>query len=83
MGATTIPIRTFVVATLLGMLPGSIVFAYAGSQLPTLETLAERGVIGVISPQLILAAVILAALPIAIRLLMRRLGFVRTPTKLA
>ncbi len=83
MGATTIPIRSFVVATLLGMLPGSIVFAYVGSQLPTLGTLAERGVIGLVSPQLIFASVLLAALPIAIRLLMRRLGFVHTPTKLA
>ena len=83
MGATTIRIRSFVVATLLGMLPGSMVFAYAGSQLPTLKTLAERGAVGVVSPQLIFAGMLLAGLPIALRLLMRRLGFVHTPTKLA
>jgi uncharacterized membrane protein YdjX (TVP38/TMEM64 family) len=83
MGATAIPMRSFVVATLLGLLPGSFVFAYAGSQLPTLEALSEHGVTGVVSPQLILAATILAVTPLAIRKLMRRLGFVHTPTKLA
>lgn len=83
MGATTIRIRSYVVATLFGLLPGSIVFAYAGSRLPTLRTLAERGVFGVVSPQLFFAAVLLALTPLAIRVLMRRLGFVHTPTKLA
>jgi|CXWL01.1.fsa_nt_gi uncharacterized membrane protein YdjX (TVP38/TMEM64 family) len=83
MGATTIGVRSFVVATLLGLLPGSLVFAYAGSQLPTLKTLAERGVFGVVSPQLILAAALVAIAPIAVRFLMRRLGFVHTPTPLS
>ena len=83
MGATTIPVRSFVLATLFGLLPGSIVFAYAGSQLPTLGTLAERGVLGIVSPQLMLAAGLLAISPIAVRLLLRRLGFIHTPTKLA
>ena len=82
MGATTIRTRSFVVATLLGLLPGSFVFAYAGSQLPTLRALAERGVLGVVSPQLMLAAVLVAISPIVLRVLMRRLGFVHTPTKL-
>lgn len=83
MGATTIPVRSFVWATLLGLLPGSCVFAYAGSQLPTLRTLAERGAIGVVSPQLMLALALLGIAPIAIRSLMRRLGFIHTPTKLS
>jgi len=83
MGATTIRLRSFVVATLLGLLPGSFVFVYAGSQLPTLRALAERGVFGVVSPQLMLAAALVAISPIAIRLLMRRLGFVHKPTQVS
>ena len=82
MGATTIRLRSFFGATLLGLLPGSFVFAYAGSQLPTLSALAERGVLGVVSPQLMLAAALLAISPIAIRSIMRRLGFIHTPTKI-
>ncbi|MDA1051096.1 MAG: VTT domain-containing protein [Planctomycetota bacterium] len=83
MGATTIRARSFVLATLLGLLPGSFFFAYAGSQLPTLRTLAERGVFGVVSPQLLIAVVLLAIAPIAIRVLLRRLGLIHTPTQLS
>jgi len=54
-----------------------------GSRLPTLRALAERGVLGVVSPQLMLAAALVAISPIAIRLLMRRLGFVHMPTRLS
>jgi uncharacterized membrane protein YdjX (TVP38/TMEM64 family) len=83
MGATTIHVRSFVLATLLGLLPGSFVFVYAGAHLPTLKTLAERGAFGVVSPQLILAAALIGISPIALRLLLRRLGFVHTPTQLS
>ena len=83
MGATTIRVRSFVWATLLGLLPGSCVFVYTGSQLPTLKALADHGVIGVVSPQLMLAAVLVAISPIAVRSLMRRLGFIDTPTKIS
>ncbi len=81
MGATTIRVRSFTCATALGLLPGSFVFVYAGSQLPTLQTLADRGVVGVVSPQLTLALILVGVSPIAVRYLMRRLGFVHTPTK--
>ena len=74
MGATTIRVRSFVLATLFGLLPGTFVFVYAGSHLPTLETLAERGVLGVVSPQLLLAGTLLAILPIGVRFLTKRFG---------
>lgn len=78
MGATTIRVRDFVWATLLGLLPGSLVMVYAGSQLPTLDTLADEGVLGVISPQLFLAGTIAAIAPLAVRRLMQRMGWWQT-----
>lgn len=76
MGATTIPVRSFVWATLLGLLPSSCVFVYAGTQLPTLRALAERGFFGVVSLKLMFALALLGILPIAIRSIMRRWGIV-------
>ena len=80
MGVTTIRADSFVWATLFGLLPGTFVLAYAGSHLPTLQTLAEQGVLGVISPQLLLAGTLLAVLPIAARVTLQRLGFIGSPT---
>jgi uncharacterized membrane protein YdjX (TVP38/TMEM64 family) len=81
MGVTTIRARSFVWATLFGLLPGSFVFVYTGSHLPTLKTLAERGILGVVSPQLMLAGTLLAILPIAVRFLLQRLGDRRNPSE--
>jgi uncharacterized membrane protein YdjX (TVP38/TMEM64 family) len=81
MGATAIRARSFVWATLFGLLPGTCVFVYTGSHLPTLEKLAERGVLGVISPQLMLAGTLVALSPIVVRFLLPRLGFTRSPSK--
>lgn len=78
MGVTTIRAGSFIWATLFGMLPGTCVLAYAGSQLPTLRTLAERGVLGVVSPQLMLAGTLLAMAPIVVRIFLRRFGFSRS-----
>lgn len=81
MGATTIRTRSFVGATLAGLLPGSSVFVYAGSQLPTLKALSDEGVLGVVSPQLMFAFVLVGVSPIAIRFLLRLTGVIHTPTK--
>ena len=83
MGATTIRMRSFVCATAFGMLPGNVVFVYAGSQLPTLKTFVDEGIFGVLSPQLILAFTLVGISPIAIRALLRRFGIVHSPTKLS
>jgi uncharacterized membrane protein YdjX (TVP38/TMEM64 family) len=69
------------VHVLFGLLPGTCVFVYTGSHLPTLEKLAERGVLGVISPQLMLAGTLVALSPIVVRFLLPRLGFTRSPSK--
>lgn len=73
MGATPIPWRSFWWATQLGLLPGNVVFVYAGHRLPTLEQLADEGVSAMFTPGLIAAFVALSILPLLARALVRRL----------
>jgi uncharacterized membrane protein YdjX (TVP38/TMEM64 family) len=71
MGLTPIRVRTFWWVSQLGMLPATIVFVYAGSSVPRLQTLAEQGVAAVFSPsqltQIIVAFMLLGIFPLAIR----------------
>lgn len=64
MGLTPLKTRTFWWASQAGMLPGTLVYVYAGSQFPTLNELAERGAGGVLTPQLIAAFVLLGLFPL-------------------
>ncbi|MBT5925704.1 MAG: TVP38/TMEM64 family protein, partial [Verrucomicrobia bacterium] len=72
MGLTPIPTRTFWWVSQLGMLPGTAVFVYAGSQFPSLSILAEKGGSGILTPQLVLAFILLGVFPIAVKKLMGR-----------
>ncbi len=72
MGLTPIPARTFWWVSQVGMLPGTAVFVYAGSQFPSLSELAEKGASGILTPQLILAFVLLGIFPIVVRKIMAR-----------
>ena len=67
MGLTPIAVGTFWWISQLGMLPGTIVYVYAGSRVPDLETLARDGVRAVFQPsqliQLTLAFVALGLFP--------------------
>ena len=76
MGLTRIPTRTFWWVSQLGMLAGTIVYVYAGSQVPDLQTLAEHGVKAVFSPpqlaQITIAFVLLGVFPLAVKKLMDR-----------
>jgi uncharacterized membrane protein YdjX (TVP38/TMEM64 family) len=74
MGATPLPWRGFWWATQLGMLPGNVVFVYAGARLPTLEVLAEEGPSALFTPALFVAFVALSILPIVARWAVRRLA---------
>jgi hypothetical protein len=53
-----------------GVLPGTAV--YAGSQFPDLKTLPEKGAGGILTPQLILAFVILGLFPLVVTNIMAR-----------
>lgn len=72
MGLTPIKTRTYWWISQLGMLPGTAVYVYAGSQFPSLQELAENGTAGILSPQLLIAFVILGLFPIAVKKLMQR-----------
>lgn len=56
-GLTKVKTRTYVAATSLGIIPGSFVYTYAGSQLGSINSLAE-----IASPQVVLALTFLGLL---------------------
>jgi len=72
MGLTPMRTTTFWWVSQLGMLPGTAVFVYAGAQFPSLETLAEKGAGGILTPQLIIAFIILGLFPIVVKKIMAR-----------
>ena len=61
-GLTPIALRTFYWVSQLGMLPGTLAYVYAGTQLARIESLAD-----VLSPGLIGAFVVLGLLPLLMR----------------
>lgn len=73
MGLTPIPTRTFWWVSQVGMLPGTIVFVYAGSQFPSLSVLAEKGASGILTPQLFIAFILLGIFPIMVKKIMNQL----------
>jgi uncharacterized membrane protein YdjX (TVP38/TMEM64 family) len=56
-GLTRVNISTYIAATALGIIPGSFVYAYAGRQLGTINSLKE-----IASPNVIMALVLLGLL---------------------
>ena len=66
MGLTSLPARTFYIFSQLGMIPGTLAFVYAGTQLAKIESVKD-----ILSPGLITAFVILGILPITMRKLLQ------------
>ncbi|QDT27229.1 SNARE associated Golgi protein [Gimesia panareensis] len=66
MGLTTIRTWTYWWVSQIGMLPGTAVFVYAGTSFPTLQKLSEQGATGILTPQLIVAFVLLGTFPLLI-----------------
>lgn len=73
MGLTPLRTRTYWWVSQLGMLPGTAVYVYAGSQVPDLSTLAERGAKGILTPQLLFAFVLLGVVPLILKKIVQRL----------
>lgn len=65
LGLTPIKTRQFFLVSQLGMLPGTLVFVYAGTQLGQIDSLA-----GILSPGLLFAFILLAAFPFIAKKLM-------------
>lgn len=70
MGLTPMPLRTYWWVSQVGMLPGTFVYLFAGSQFPDLKTLSEQGASGILTPPLIAAFVVLGIFPIAVKKVM-------------
>jgi uncharacterized membrane protein YdjX (TVP38/TMEM64 family) len=77
MGLTKLPAKTFYWVSQVGMLPGTMVYVYAGSRVPDLNTLAEEGVGAVFSPsqlfQITLAFVLLGTFPLLAKIGLQQL----------
>ena len=73
MGLTKVRAATFWWVSQLGMLPGTAAYVYAGSTVPSLQSLADDGVGGILSWQMLLAFAIMGILPLAIKKAVTRL----------
>lgn len=72
MGLTPIRVWTYWWVSQVGMLAGTMVYVYAGASVPSLSELAERGMGSILSPQLIIAFVILGLFPITVKKIMAK-----------
>lgn len=72
MGATSISSFGFWWSTQLGLLPGNIIFIYAGTQIPSIQKISEEGLTSFITPGIIAAFVALSVLPLVMRWAVRK-----------
>ncbi len=72
MGLTPVTLTTYWWVSQLGMFPGTAVYVYAGATVPDLATLSANGVGGIVSPQLLLAFVLLGLFPLLVKFALRR-----------
>lgn len=70
MGLTPIRVWTYWWVSQLGMLAGTCVYVYAGSEFPSLQKLSEKGAAGILSTQLVVAFVILGVFPLVVKKIM-------------
>ncbi len=74
MGLTPMRIWTFWWVSQLGMLAGTFVYVYAGSSVPDLQTLAEQGPRGILTPRLLVAFTLLGLFPLVVKKVMQGVG---------
>ena len=72
MGLTPLRLGAFWWVSQIGMLPGTAVYVYAGAAVPDLQLLSERGLGGIVSPQVLAAFVLLGVFPLVVKTVMRR-----------
>ena len=72
MGLTPIGAGTFYWVSQVGMFPGTCVYVYAGSAVPSLQELAEQGTGGILKPEIVAAFVLLGLFPLVVKKLMGR-----------
>ena len=74
MGLTPMRVWTYWWVSQVGMLAGTAVYVYAGSSVPDLNTLAEQGTSGILTPKLLAAFVALGLFPLVARKLIQLTG---------
>jgi uncharacterized membrane protein YdjX (TVP38/TMEM64 family) len=72
MGLTPVRVWTYWWVSQLGMLPGTVVYVYAGSQFPDLKTLAEDGGSGLLTWPLGIAFAMLGLFPFVVKKLVAK-----------
>ena len=77
-GASRVRVRTFCWTTAVGLLPGTLVFAWVGIRLPSLDELVEQGAGSLVDAPLISALALSAVFPFLFRWCARRLGVLRS-----
>lgn len=66
-GATSVPMKTFVWTTALGLLPGTMIFVFVGTRIPTLKELTTGGAWQLLDPLLISILAATVVFPFLIR----------------
>ena len=74
MALTSIKVSTYWWVSQIGMLPATVVYVFAGSSLPSLQVIADQGVSGILTWQLIAALVTLSLFALTIFWLRKRLA---------
>ena len=69
-GVTKAKLKTFVWTTIVGLIPGTMIFVFVGTRIPTLATLAENGVKPMLDPLLISLLVATVLFPLVVKLAM-------------
>ena len=74
MGLTPLRLRTFWWVSQIGMLPGTAIYVFVGSRVPSLQDLAKVGVGGILATDVIVSFILLGIFPLAIK---RLIGWLR------
>jgi len=78
-GATNIvPARTFLWTTQLGLLPSTVILVYAGTRVPALSVIVEKGPFALLDRTLIFALLATATLPFILRGIVKYLSKIKT-----
>ena len=67
MGLTPIRTRTFWWVSQVGMLPGTAIYVFTGSAVPSLKELAEKGAGGILTWEIVVAFALLGLFPLIVR----------------
>jgi uncharacterized membrane protein YdjX (TVP38/TMEM64 family) len=78
MGLTAIRAATFYWVSQLGMLPGTLAYVFAGTQLASITSLK-----GIVSPKLLLALAILGVLPLLLKWLLARISAAKAKSEVS